>query len=179
MYPYGSLGVPLVPKVMIHWYYESIRLTRYVERNKVHFAPFLRFHWNHDIVSWLFWCLGPLGNNHNKKGVESLKFSIYTQEIFLFSTYSPLFCCLSTRGPDISHPTLRFLYISGNPGLLCSGRTLNYHKRVKCCWIAFLASSGIFLQGGAPHPGSPHEMDPAKKNTFYTPLDKQWVKINS
>ena len=43
MYPYGSLGVPLVPKshdVLV----ELFRFTRYVERNKVHFAPFLRFH---------------------------------------------------------------------------------------------------------------------------------------
>ena len=38
----------------------------------------------------------------------------------MFSTYSPLFCCLSTRGPDVSHPTLRFLYNFGNPGLLCA-----------------------------------------------------------
>ena len=78
-----------------------------------------------------------------------------------------------------NHINLGFLYIFCGSGLLWGGRTLNYHKRVKCCWIAFLASSGIFLQGGAPHPGSPHEMDPAKKNTFNTPLDKQWVKINS
>ena len=48
MYPYGSLGVPLVPKS----YDTSVELfifTRYVERNKVHFAPFLRFHGNHYI----------------------------------------------------------------------------------------------------------------------------------
>ena len=37
----------------------------------------------------------------------------------MFSTYSPIFCCLSTRGPDVSHPSLRFLYFFGNPGLLC------------------------------------------------------------
>ena len=42
-YSYGSLGVPLVPKshdILV----ELFRFTRYVERNKVCFAPFLRFH---------------------------------------------------------------------------------------------------------------------------------------
>ena len=43
MYPYGSLGVPLVPKSHDELV-ELFRFTRYVERNKVHFAPFLRFH---------------------------------------------------------------------------------------------------------------------------------------
>ena len=37
----------------------------------------------------------------------------------MFSTYSPVFCCLSTRGPDVSHTSLRFLYIFDDPGLLC------------------------------------------------------------
>jgi hypothetical protein len=35
--PWSSLGVPLVSK-------EIFRFTRYLERNKVHFAPFIRFH---------------------------------------------------------------------------------------------------------------------------------------
>ena len=43
MYPYGSLGIPSVPKSR-DALVESFRFTRYVERNKVHFAPFLRFH---------------------------------------------------------------------------------------------------------------------------------------
>jgi hypothetical protein len=37
------LGVPLVPKSH-DTLVELFRFTRYVERNKVHFAPFLRFH---------------------------------------------------------------------------------------------------------------------------------------
>ena len=49
MYPYVSLGVPLVPKSH-DTLVELFRFTRYVERNKVHFAPFLRFHWNHYIA---------------------------------------------------------------------------------------------------------------------------------
>ena len=43
MYPYGSFGVPLVPKSH-DTLVEFFRFTRYVESNKVHFAPFLRFH---------------------------------------------------------------------------------------------------------------------------------------
>ena len=38
----------------------------------------------------------------------------------MFSTYSFLFCCLSTRGPEVSHPSWRFLYTFGNPGRLCA-----------------------------------------------------------
>ena len=43
MYPYGSFGVPLVPRshdILV----ELFRFTRHVERNKVHFAPFLRLY---------------------------------------------------------------------------------------------------------------------------------------
>ena len=36
--------------------------------------------------------------------------------MFLFSTCSPVFCYLSTKGPNAF---LRFLYILGNPCLLC------------------------------------------------------------
>ena len=54
------------------------------------------------------------------ENVENIKSSLDTQLNFMFSTYSPIFCCLSTRGPDVSHPSLRFLYIFGNPGLLCA-----------------------------------------------------------
>ena len=43
MHSYEVLGVPLVPKS--HDTLEELfRFKRYVERNKVHFAPFLRFH---------------------------------------------------------------------------------------------------------------------------------------
>ena len=63
---------------------------------------------------------GPLGDKQQKRGenVENIKSCLDTQLNFMFSTYSPLFCCLSTRGPDVSHPSLRFLYIFGDPGLL-------------------------------------------------------------
>ena len=43
MYPYGSLGVPLFPKSH-DTLVELLRFTKYVERNKVHYAPLLRFH---------------------------------------------------------------------------------------------------------------------------------------
>ena len=33
--------------------------------------------------------------------VENIKFSLDTQLNFMFSTFSPLFCCLSTRGQDV------------------------------------------------------------------------------
>ena len=46
MYPYGSFGVPLIPKSH-DTLAELFRFTGYMERNKVHFAPYLRFHWNH------------------------------------------------------------------------------------------------------------------------------------
>ena len=49
MYPFGSLGVPWSQKVN-DTFVELFRFTRYVERNKVHFAPSLRFQWNHYIV---------------------------------------------------------------------------------------------------------------------------------
>ena len=41
MYPYVSLGVPLVPKSH-DTLVEIFRVTRYMERNKVHFSQFLR-----------------------------------------------------------------------------------------------------------------------------------------
>ena len=56
---------------------------------------------------------GPPEDKQQKGGenVENIKFSLDTQLNFMFCTYSTLFCCLSTRGPDVSHPSLRFLYI--------------------------------------------------------------------
>ena len=36
------------------------------------------------------------------KHVENIKVSLDTQVNFMFSTCSPGFCCLSTRGPDVS-----------------------------------------------------------------------------
>ena len=71
---------------------------------------------------------GPLVDKQQKRGehVENIKFSLDTQLNFMFSTCPPLFCCLSTRGPDVSSRfslSLRFLYISGDPGLLCVGCT--------------------------------------------------------
>ena len=97
---------------------ELFRFTRYLERNKVHFAPFLRF-----LMS------GPLVDKQQKTGeyVENIIVSLDTQLNFMFSTYSPLFCCLSTRGPDGSHPSLRFIYIFGDPGLLCAAQPPGRH----------------------------------------------------
>ena len=65
---------------------------------------------------------GPLVDKQQKmdENVENIKFSLDTKLSFMFSAYSSLFRCLFTRGPDISHPSLRFLYIFGNPGLLCA-----------------------------------------------------------
>ena len=78
-----------------------------------------------EITIWrvlTFLTSGPLGDKQQKRGenVESIKFSLVTQLYFMFSTYSHLFCCLSSRRPDISHPSLRFLYILVDPGLLCA-----------------------------------------------------------
>ena len=72
---------------------------------------------------------GPLEDKQQKRGenVENIKFSLDTQLNFMFSTYSPLFCCLSTRGPDVSHPSLRFLYIFSNPGLLWAASRDNFY----------------------------------------------------
>ena len=46
---------------------------------------------------------GPLGDKQQKRGenVENIKCSLDTQLNFMFSTYSPIFCCLSTRRPDV------------------------------------------------------------------------------
>ena len=111
MYPYGSLWVPLVSKSH-DTLVELFRFARYVERNKVHFAPFLRFHQNHYIV---FPDFGPLVDKQQKIGenVENIKFSLDTQLKFMFSTCSPVFVIYPLEG-------LRFLYIFGDPGLLCA-----------------------------------------------------------
>ena len=115
-----ALGVPLVQKSN-DTLVEIFRLTRYVERNNVHFATFTEI----TIERFLtFLMTGPLGDKKQKgdENVENKNFSLDPQLNYMFSTYSPLFCCLSTRGPDISHPSLRFLYIFGDPGLLWAGR---------------------------------------------------------
>ena len=53
---------------------------------------------------------GPLEDKQQKRGenVENIKFSLVTLLNFMFSTHSPLFCCLSTRVPNVSHPSLSF-----------------------------------------------------------------------
>ena len=40
---------------------------------------------------------------------ESIKFNLDTQLNFMFSTFSPVFCCLSTRGLDVSSRFSSFL----------------------------------------------------------------------
>jgi hypothetical protein len=35
------------------------------------------------------------------ENVENIKFSRVSKLNFMFSTFSPIFCCLSNRGPDI------------------------------------------------------------------------------
>ena len=64
----------------------------------------------------------------------------------MFSTFSTFSCCLSDRGPDVlscffffSHPSLRFLYIFDNSGLLCG---------------APFADSAIVQQNSEPSAGS-------------------------
>ena len=59
---------------------------------------------------------GPHGDRQQKRGgnVENIKFSLDTQLNFMFSAYSTLFCCLFTRGPDVSHPSLIFLHFWGS-----------------------------------------------------------------
>ena len=59
----------------------------------------------------------------------------------MFSIHSTLFCCLSTRGLDISHPSLRLLYIFVDPGLLCGVPIcfwfyLTFSKRKVIIWYA-------------------------------------------
>ena len=46
---------------------------------------------------------GPLVDKQQKTGehVENIKFSRVSKLNFMFSTFSPDFCCLSTRGPDV------------------------------------------------------------------------------
>jgi hypothetical protein len=47
---------------------------------------------------------GPLVHKQKKKGenVENIKFSLDTHLNFMFSTCSPVFCCLSARGLEVS-----------------------------------------------------------------------------
>ena len=47
---------------------------------------------------------GPLAQKQQKMGenVENIKFSLDTQLNFMFSTCSPVFCCLSARGLEVS-----------------------------------------------------------------------------
>ena len=69
---------------------------------------------------------GPLGDKQQKRGenVKNIKFSLDTQLNFMFSTYSPVFGYVSTRGiTDVSHPSLGFLYIFGGTGPLCTGQS--------------------------------------------------------
>ena len=46
----------------------------------------------------------PLADKQQKTGenVENIKFSLDTQLNFMFSTFSPVFCCLSARRLEVS-----------------------------------------------------------------------------
>ena len=57
----------------------------------------------------------PLVDKQQKKveNVENIKFSYVSKLNFMFSTCSPIFCCLSAGGLEVS------LHFFGNPGLLC------------------------------------------------------------
>jgi hypothetical protein len=59
---------------------------------------------------------GFLKDKQQKKGehVENIKNSLDTQLNFIFSTCSPVFCCLSLRGPDVSSLFLLSLTITSN-----------------------------------------------------------------
>ena len=97
-----ALGVPLVQKSH-DTLVELFRFERYVERKKVHLATFIRFHWNHYRVFPDFSDDWPSRGQKTRKGWKCRKhkiFSLDPQLNFMFSTYSPLFCCLSTRGSD-------------------------------------------------------------------------------
>ena len=55
---------------------------------------------------------GPLGDRQQKMGehVENIKFSLDTQLNFMF-TFSPVFCCLSARGPDVRKDRKHYIVI--------------------------------------------------------------------
>ena len=55
----------------------------------------------------------PLADEQQKAGehVENLKFSGVSKINFMFSTCSPIFCCLSTRGPDVRKVRKHYIVI--------------------------------------------------------------------
>ena len=73
MYPFESLGVPLVPK-SLDTLVELFRFTRYVERNKVHFATKISL----KSLSQTFLMFGPLVDKQHKRieQLENIKFSL-------------------------------------------------------------------------------------------------------
>jgi hypothetical protein len=93
-------GVPLVPKSH-DTLVELFRFIRYWERKKVHLLHFTEITIKHFPT---FLTSGPLVNKQQKRGeyVENIKFSLDTQLNFILSTFSPVFCCLSTRRPEVS-----------------------------------------------------------------------------
>ena len=102
MYLYGSLGVPLVPKSH-DTLLELFKFTRYVEGTKVHFAPFLRFHWNHYIGFLTSLTVSKIVTSTKKTGgpSEETKFYWDPKEFFWFSTCPTVLRCLSARGRDV------------------------------------------------------------------------------
>ena len=53
-------------------------------------------------------------DQQQKKGeyVENIQFSLDNQLNFMSSTFSPLFCCLSSRGPDVRKVRKRYIVMS-------------------------------------------------------------------
>ena len=102
MYPYGSLWVPLTPKSH-DTLVELFKFTRYVEGTKMHFAPFLRFHWNHYIGFLTSLTVSKIVTSTKKTGgpSEETKFYWDPKEFFWFSTCPTVLRCLSARGRDV------------------------------------------------------------------------------
>ena len=123
----GPLESPWSKKVKIHWliYSDSHNIWRDTRCILLHFQDFT------EITIYRFSTFltsSPLADKQQKMGehVENIKSSLDTLLNFMFSTFSPVFCCLSTRGPDISsrffffpHASLRLLHVFDNSGLLC------------------------------------------------------------
>ena len=115
MFPYGSLEVPLVPKSHI----TLVELFKFTRINKEHFAPFPRFHWNHYTGFLTFLTVSKIVTSTQKTGEpsENIKFSLVSKLFFCFLHVHPFFVVYPLEG---QMPFLRFLYILGDPGLLCA-----------------------------------------------------------
>ena len=104
---------------------------------------------------------GPLAQKQQKTGenIENIKFSWVSKLNFMFSTCSPVFCCLSTRGPDVKKVGKRFLEMKQNapcfsPNILWIWKILPmYHDFLGPIWMDTLKSKNsksmtFTLRGG-------------------------------